>query len=78
MKLLLTVIVLALFPCVWAQEETLMQDAITRPTLSLRCKELFKERSDKIKIQQRLNALLQRNQDLIKKVPKLKKLCTHV
>lgn len=46
-----------------------MQDAITKPVLSLRCKELFKERADKIKIQQRLNALLQRNEDLIKKTP---------
>ena len=49
-----------------------MQDAITKPVLSLRCKELFKERADKIKVQQRLNALLSRNQDLIKKSPKAK------
>lgn len=47
-----------------------MQDAITKPSLSLRCKELHKERSEKIKVQQRLNALLQRNQDLIKKSPR--------
>lgn len=49
-----------------------MQDAITKPVLSLRCKELFKERTDKIKVQQRLNSLLQRNEDLIKKSPKEK------
>lgn len=49
-----------------------MQDTITKPALSSRCKELHKERSDKIKIQQRLNALLQRNQDLIKKSPRAK------
>lgn len=49
-----------------------MQDAITKPALSLRCKELFKERADKIKVQQRLNSLLQRNQDLIKKSPNAK------
>jgi len=49
-----------------------MQDGITKPVLSLRCKELFKERADKIKVQQRLNALLQRNQGLIKKSPKAK------
>ena len=49
-----------------------MQDAITRPALSSRCKELFKERSHKIKMQQRLNALLQRNKDLMKKTPKNK------
>lgn len=47
-----------------------MQDAITKPALSLRCKELLRERGDKVKVQQRLNALLQRNQDLIKKSPK--------
>ena len=70
MKLLVSVIVLALITFVWAQEEALMQDAITKPTQSLRCKELLRERSDKIKVQQRLNALLQRNQDLIKKSPK--------
>ncbi len=49
-----------------------MQDAITKPALSLRCKELLRERSEKVKVQQRLNALLQRNQDLIKKSPKAK------
>lgn len=61
---------LALFSRAEAQNEVLMQDAITKPSLSLRCKELHKERSDKIKVQQRLNALLQRNQDLIKKSPR--------
>ncbi len=66
MKLILTVIVLA-FSLAQAQEEALLQDAITRPTQSIRCKELFKERAEKIKMQQKLNALLQRNQDLIKK-----------
>jgi hypothetical protein len=72
MKKILTVIFLAL-PCtLWAQEEALMQDAITKPALSSRCKELFKERDYKIKMQQRLNALLQRNLDLIKKTPKNK------
>lgn len=49
-----------------------MQDAITKPVLSLRCKELFKERAQKIKMQQRLNGLLQRNEDLIKKSPSAK------
>ncbi len=50
-----------------------MQDAITKPALSLRCKEMLRERGEKIKVQQRLNALLQRNQDLIKKSPRAKK-----
>lgn len=49
-----------------------MQDAITKPALSTRCKELFKERAHKIKMQQRLNALLQRNQSLIRKSPNAK------
>lgn len=49
-----------------------MQDAITKPVLSSRCKELFKERDLKIKVQQRLNALLQRNEDLLKKTPAAK------
>lgn len=72
MKVILTVMILALFSSVFAQDEALMQDAITKPVLSLRCKELFKERADKIKMQQRLNALLQRNQDLIRKSPNAK------
>lgn len=72
MKLSLTVILLALSWSLMAQEESLMQDAITKPTLSLRCKELFKERAEKIKVQQRLNALFQRSQDLIRKTPSSK------
>jgi hypothetical protein len=72
MKCILTVMFLALSTQLPAQNEALMQDAITKPVLSLRCKELFQERADKIKIQQRLNALAQRNDDLIKKSPKAK------
>jgi hypothetical protein len=72
MKLIITVILLALIGVASAQDEYLMQDAITKPALSLRCKELLHDRSEKVKVQQRLNALLQRNQDLIKKSPKAK------
>lgn len=72
MKLILTVMILALSGDLYSQEDSLMQDAITKPVLSIRCKELFKERADKIKVQQKLNALLQRNEDLIKKSPKAK------
>jgi len=72
MKFLFTVILLALSADSPAQEGYLMQDAITKPALSLRCKEVLGERNEKIKVQQRLNALLQRNQDLIKKTPKAK------
>jgi hypothetical protein len=70
MKLFFTVMILALSFSLWGQDESLMQDAITKPSLSLRCKEMHKERSEKIKMQQRLSALLQRNQGLVKKSPK--------
>jgi hypothetical protein len=72
MRLFLTVILLAYGTSCFAQEEELLQDAITKPALSLRCKELLRERGEKVKVQQRLNALLQRNQDLIKKSPRAK------
>ncbi len=72
MKSILTVIVLALSATTYAQDEALLQDAITKPVLSQRCRELFKERADKIKVQQRLNGLLQRNDELLKKSPKAK------
>jgi hypothetical protein len=70
MKHLFTVILLALSPLSFPQDEAVMQDGISKPSLSLRCKELFKERAQKIKVQQHLNALLQRNQNLIKKSPR--------
>lgn len=72
MKCILTVMFLALSFGLFAQSDPLMQDAITKPVLSLRCRELFKERAEKIKIQQRLNSLSQRNEDLMKKSPKAK------
>ena len=72
MRLILTVILLALAGVVFCQDDYLMQDAITKPALSLRCKELLRERAEKIKVQQRFNALLQRNQDMIKKSPNAK------
>ncbi len=62
--------ILALFSPLYAEDEVLLQDAITRPSLSLRCKELHKDRSEKIKVQQKLNTLLLRNRELIKKSPK--------
>jgi hypothetical protein len=70
MKLIITVILLAFSGLGITQNEYLMQDAITKPSLSLRCKELLNDRSEKVVVQQRLNSLLQRNQDLIKKSPK--------
>ncbi len=64
-----TVILLALSLSSFAQEEDLLQDPITRPALSLRCKELLKERDLKVRHQQKLQGLLQRNRDLVKKTP---------
>ena len=55
-----------------SQGPSLLQDAITKAPVSQRCKELLAERAEKIKIQQRLNALLLRNQTLIKKSPRAK------
>jgi len=68
-RLILTVIVLALSGLSRAQESDLLQDAITKPNLSFRCKELFKERENKIRMQQKLSSLLQRNESLTRKTP---------
>lgn len=65
------VLLTCLIQSTYAQNE-LTQDITTRPALSLRCKELHSERSAKIKVQQKLNALLQRNQQLIEKSPQAK------
>jgi hypothetical protein len=72
MRSILTVILLALSIHLYAQEEALLQDAIKQPVQSQRCKELFHERSDKIKVQQRLNGLIKRNEVLLKNSPKNK------
>ncbi len=72
MKSSFTVILLALTLSSFAQDDDLLQDPITRPALSLRCKEMTKERDAKVKVQQRLQGLLQRNRDLIKKTPRAK------
>ena len=72
MKGILTVILLAHTWGVFAQDEALLQDAITKPVLSIRCKEMFKERSQMIKNQQKLNSLFQRNEELVRKSPNAK------
>jgi hypothetical protein len=69
MKLFLTVIVLAQIGSSFSQDDQLLQDAISKIPVGLRCKELLRQRTDKIKLQQRLNGLLQRNQDLLKSAP---------
>ena len=55
-----------------AQTDSAVRDIITDPNLSMRCKELMQERNDKIKIRQRLNDLLQRNQNLLKSTPDMR------
>jgi hypothetical protein len=73
MKIPIAVIFLAPFLSLcYAQNDFSVQDGITKPALSLRCKEMHKERGEKVKMQQRLNALLQRNQGLVKKSPNAK------
>lgn len=49
--------------------ELFERDIITDPNLSQRCRELLQERNDKIKVRQKLTALYQRNQNLLKKTP---------
>jgi len=70
MKSITTVILLAYSLSVLAQEAEFHTPDFSKPILSLRCKELLKERNEKVKVQQKYNALLQRNRDLIKKSPK--------
>lgn len=43
---------------------TNVQDVIRDPVISKRCKALLKERFEKIQVEQRLNALIMRNQKL--------------
>lgn len=73
MKIIFSVILLAVSAQTHAQDYPLMQDGINQPLMGIRCKELFAERSDKIKIQQKLSNLLKRNEGLVRKSPKSKK-----
>jgi hypothetical protein len=47
-------------------------DIISDPNVSLKCKELIKERNDKINVKQRLKDLLKRTEKLISKTPRHK------
>ncbi len=58
----------------WGQSTSVVKDIITDPNLSLRCKELMQERNDKVRIRQRLCGLLERNQNLLKKTPDMRKI----
>ncbi|MBL7666231.1 MAG: hypothetical protein JNM93_13930 [Bacteriovoracaceae bacterium] len=56
----------------WAQ--TLEEQILEDPMVSLYCKEMIAERNDKITVKQKLNELLQRSQKLRKAAPTNKKL----
>lgn len=56
----------------WAQDGEFHSPDYSKPILSLRCKELLKERDLKVKTLQKYNSLLQRNRDMVKKAPKAK------
>jgi hypothetical protein len=52
-----------------AQESELLRNAIQDPAQSIRCKELFKEREEKISMKQKLSGLIQRNEVLQRRTP---------
>ncbi len=52
-----------------AQESELLRDAIVDPASSLRCKEMFKEREEKLSMKQKLSGLIQRNEVLQRRSP---------
>ncbi len=43
-------------------------DPLTSPNMSVRCRDLLKERNEKIQVRQKLSSLVQRNDALLKKV----------
>lgn len=53
-----------------------IKDIIKDPAISRRCKVLLKDRQNKIKVQQRLTALIMRNSKLQKRTPKRQKTVT--
>ena len=55
----------------WGQTTS---DLVADPNLSSRCRELLKERNDKVATRQRLTGLLQRNQNLLKQTPESRSL----
>jgi predicted ArsR family transcriptional regulator len=52
--------------CVNAQSAGAMKELLTDPNVSLRCKEMLEERSEKIQIRQKLSALIERNLALVR------------
>jgi hypothetical protein len=77
MRIVLAFYLLLLSHPTWAQNQgTIGQDIndiINDPSVSLRCKEMIKERNDKVATKQKLKSLFKRNEKLVNKVPKNKK-----
>jgi hypothetical protein len=73
MKIMFLTLLLALSAIPGYTQVAGVKDIIRDPAISLRCKALIKDRNGKIRIKQKLNALLQRNKKLSKQVPGNKK-----
>jgi hypothetical protein len=68
-KIFVGILTLTLFSSVFGQTFDISRDVITDPNLSLKCKDLMQDRSEKIKFRQKLNDLLQRTDYLMKRIP---------
>jgi hypothetical protein len=72
-RYLISILILLYASQLLAQLGEDINDIITDPSVSERCKELIKERNDKINSKQKLKALLKRNEKLLAKTPRKKK-----
>ncbi len=75
MKLLLITSYFCMLPLVltlWA-DENILQDPTTNPAISKRCKKLLKKREKKIKVRQKTQSLIRRNNLLLEKTQKKQK-----
>jgi cell fate (sporulation/competence/biofilm development) regulator YmcA (YheA/YmcA/DUF963 family) len=61
------------FSLIATAQAQLINDTIKDPAISARCRELLQERNDKVQITQRMKALLDKNNKLLKKIPEEKK-----
>ncbi|MBY0515272.1 MAG: hypothetical protein K2P81_00075 [Bacteriovoracaceae bacterium] len=73
-RFIVTLLTLSFCVVALAQQNSVVKDIITDPNLSLRCKELMQDRTDKIKVRQKLSSLLQRNQKVLKETPEMRKI----
>lgn len=67
--ILLTVALLGVATRQAFTQEVLLKNIITNPAISERCKRLLEQRDSKIKVQQRLHALIRRNDKLLEQAP---------